>query len=100
MIYLKKVIENILETYQFRMNNAETRELLSDLVSFELQKIKDNGGAYNVKVVCDETNNTPDIIQRGELVLDYFIDPSIPYRVGNARAVIVKTGDSFDTVKI
>lgn len=99
LTYAKVKIEDIVEHYQFRMNDEDTRSLLKDLADFEFTKILNRNGLYKFETVCDETNNTSVEISKGELVLDYYLDPKIPYRLGRIRAVLVKTGADFSSVK-
>lgn len=57
-----------------------------------LGKLVGEEGLYDFKVVCDETNNTPDTIANGDVMLDIYVDPVIPAKRIFFTAVVNKTG--------
>ena len=61
-----------------------------------LTSIKNQGGLFDFRCVCDEKNNTPDVIDRNEFVGDIFLKPvkSINYII--LRFTAVNTGASFE----
>ena len=51
---------------------------------------------YDFLVVCDETNNPGEIIDRNELVADIYIKPSKSINFISLNFIATKTGVSFD----
>lgn len=60
----------------FEFNDAYTRNAILSMFSPYLASIKSARGIVDYLVVCDETNNTPDIISRNELKVDIYIKPT------------------------
>ena len=75
-LYMEKNIKQLLRYYLFEPNTSYTRlQIFNDIDPF-LEKIKNNGGIYNYKLVCDTTNNTPDIINNGDLAVSISAAPT------------------------
>lgn len=76
VIYLQNEIEFMLQGYQWELNTVALRDTIETKAKTILDNIKDNGGIYASTAVCDETNNTPEIIDNEMVVLDIEIEPS------------------------
>lgn len=85
VIEIRKNVMNLLKPYLFGVNNPYTRSLIvTDVVRY-LNFVKDNGGLFDFLVICDETNNTPEVISNNMLVVDLYLKPtqSVNYIVLN-----------------
>ena len=51
---------------------------------------------FDFLVVCDETNNTPEIIDRNEFVADIYIKPARSINYITLNFIATKTGVAFD----
>ena len=60
----------------FEQNSAATRNRFLGIVNPYLESVQQRQGLYAFKVVMDETNNTPDVIDRNILVGEIFIQPT------------------------
>ena len=60
----------------FEFNDVYTRNAVLAMFNPFLSSVKAARGIQDFLVVCDETNNTPDIISRNELVVDIYIKPT------------------------
>lgn len=82
---IKRGIKPLLQGVLFEVNNAETRERLTTSCRAYLQRLADTQGIKSYTVICDESNNTNQVIASKELVLDisfipqYLID-SVTFR--------------------
>ena len=76
----------------FNPHDEVLRAFLVDLCERFLQPIKEGRGLYWFKVVCDESNNPPEIVATGDLMLDIYVDPVIPAKRIHLNAIITKTG--------
>lgn len=98
------VVENAIEEYEesmlFELNDAYTRKLMSVTVADYLGRIKAERGIYDYRVVCDESNNTPEVIDNNEMYLDFYIQPVKAAEFIYSRAVITRTGAKFDNVRL
>jgi phage tail sheath protein FI len=61
-----------------------------------LRDVKARRGVYEFKVICDETNNTPERIDRNELWATIFIKPTRAAEFIVLQFVALKTGASFE----
>jgi len=82
---IKRGIKPLLQGVLFEVNNAETRERLFTACAAYLFRLRDLGGIKDFTIVCDQSNNTEEVIAAKELVLDisfipqYLID-SVTFR--------------------
>jgi phage tail sheath protein FI len=75
-LYMEKKVKQLLRYYIFEPNTSYTRlQIYNDIYPF-MEKIKNAGGIYNYTLICDTTNNTPDIINNGDLVVSIAASPT------------------------
>ena len=75
-LYMEKKVKQTLRYYIFEPNTSYTRlQIINDLDPF-LEKVKNAGGIYNYTLVCDTTNNTPDVINNGDLAVSIAAAPT------------------------
>lgn len=92
--YLRRQLQTIATGYVFEPNDKITRDELKQQVEQTLNDLVAKRGVYDYLVVCDETNNTPDRIDRNELYVDVAIEPVksaefifIPIRLKNTGEI-------------
>ena len=76
VIFLQDEIEDMLRTYHWELNTPTLRDNVRNKANTILELVKANGGVYEFKCVCDESNNTPEIIDNEMLILDVEIEPA------------------------
>jgi hypothetical protein len=76
LIELKRTIGNIGKTLLFEQNTVATRNRFLAQVNPYLESIQQRQGLYAYRVVMDETNNTPDVIDRNQMVGQIYIQPT------------------------
>ena len=76
VVYIRRQLEIISEPFLFRLNTPSTRQEFSGVVNSFLAEIVQQQGLYNFAVVCDESNNTSERIDRNELWMDIAIQPT------------------------
>jgi uncharacterized protein len=76
LIELKGWISQVANTLVFEQNTAATRNTFLSQVNPYLESIQQRQGLYAFKVVMDDTNNTPDVIDRNELKGAIYVQPS------------------------
>ena len=76
-LYFEKIVKDSLKYFVFKQNTLQTRYQIISVITplFELAKQSNPQGIFDYKIICDKTNNTPDIIDNNELVVDIFIQP-------------------------
>lgn len=97
-IVLEKAIARAAKRSLFEFNDEFTRAQFKSLVEPFLRTVQGRRGIYDFRVVCDETNNTPDIIDRNEFVGDIYIKPARSINFIQLNFVAVRTGVAFDEV--
>lgn len=75
-LYLNKVINPIAKQTLFGFNTAETRSAFTTTVSGILDGVLASGGITDYTVTCDESNNTQDVIDNNDFVVDITLRPA------------------------
>ena len=76
LIAAKKFIASSTRFLVFEQNTAATRLRFLNIVNPYLESVQQRQGLYAFKVVMDETNNTPDVIDRNQMVGQLFLQPT------------------------
>jgi len=76
LINLKRYIGNVAKTLIFEQNTTVTRNKFLSQVTPYLESVQQRQGLYAFKVVMDDSNNTPDVIDRNQLVGQIFLQPT------------------------
>ena len=76
LITLKDYISQISDNLVFEQNTIATRQNFLTQVNPYLESVQQRQGLYAFKVVMDESNNTPDVIDRNELIGQIFLQPT------------------------
>lgn len=95
-IVVEKAIATAAKFQLFEFNDAFTRSQFRSLVEPFLRDVQGRRGIYDFRVVCDETNNTADVIDRNEFVADIFIKPAKSINFITLTFVATRTGISFE----
>lgn len=95
-VILRKAISRSSRRFLFENNTFLTRKLFASATELYLTSIKNQGGLYDFRVVCDDRNNPPDVIDRNEFVGDIFLKPVKSINFIVLRFTAVNTGASFE----
>ena len=82
----------------FEFNDEFTRAEFVNIVEPFLREIQGRRGITDFKVVCDESNNTPAVIDRNEFIASIFIKPARSINYVTLNFVAVRTGVEFEEV--
>jgi hypothetical protein len=97
-IVLEKSIATASKYALFEMNDEFTRAQFIALVEPFLRDVKGRRGIYDYRVVCDTTNNTPNVIDANKFVGDIYIKPARSVNYIQLNFVAVRTGVSFNEI--
>jgi len=97
-IVLEKAIATAAKYTLFEFNDAFTRAQFKSLVEPFLRDVQGRRGITDFRVVCDETNNTPEVIDRNSFVGDIYIKPARSINFIQLNFVAVRTGVDFTEV--
>jgi phage tail sheath protein FI len=97
-IVLEKAIARASRYSLFEFNDEFTRAQFVALVEPFLRDVQGRRGIFDFRVVCDDTNNTPEVIDRNEFVGDIYIKPARSINFIQLNFVAVRTGVAFDEI--
>ena len=97
-IVLEKAIATAAKFTLFEFNDEFTRAQFKNLVVPYLRDVKGRRGITDFLVVCDGTNNTPEVIDRNEFIGDIYIKPARSINFIQLNFVAVRTGVAFSEV--
>jgi len=97
-ITIEKAIENAAKSVLFELNDAGTRSNFINIVEPFLRDVQAKRGIQDFLLICDETNNTPDVIDRNEFLADVFVKPARSINFIGLTFVATRTGVSFSEV--
>ena len=97
-IVLEKAISRAARSSMFEFNDQFTRAQFVALIEPYLRDVQGRRGITDFRVVCDDTNNTAEIIDRNEFVGDIYIKPARSINFIQLNFVAVRTGVSFDEI--
>jgi phage tail sheath protein FI len=95
LIALKSYIKQVAENLVFEPNTQVTRNRFLNQVNPYLEFVQQKQGLYAFQVVMDETNNTPDVIDRNQLVGSIYLQPTKTAEFIQLDFNILPTGASF-----
>lgn len=98
-IYMKKSIKESAKYNLFKLNDEFTRTAFVNSVDPFLEDIKGRRGIDEKKVVCDETNNTPQVRQERKFIGDILVKPNFAIRFIQLNFVAVGATVSFEEIE-
>ena len=97
-IALEKTIARYAKSQLFEFNDEYTRAAFRNVVEPFLRDVKARRGVTDFLVVCDETNNTPNVIDQNQFVGDIYVKPNRSINYIQLNFVAVRSGVSFQEV--
>lgn len=95
LIQLKSYISQVAQNLVFEQNTASTRNQFLSQVNPYLESVQQRQGLYAFKVVMDDSNNTPDVIDRNQLIGAIYIQPTRTAEFIYLDFNILPTGATF-----
>lgn len=97
-LVLERAIAEAAKNIMFEINDEFTRAEFVNIIEPVLREVKGRRGITDFRVVADETNNTPAVIDRNEFIASIFIKPARSINFVTLNFVAVRTGVDFDEV--
>jgi len=97
-IILEKAIATASKFQLFEFNDEFTRANFRNIVEPFLREVQGRRGITDFLVVCDETNNTGEVIDRNEFIAEIFVKPARSINFITLSFVATRTGVSFEEV--
>jgi hypothetical protein len=95
---IEQALERAAQAQLFELNDELTRANFRNIVEPFLRDVESKRGLYGFLVVCDATNNTPDVIDNNEFRADIFLKPAKSINYITLTFVATRTGVSFEEV--
>ena len=95
---IEQALERAAQAQLFELNDELTRANFRNIVEPYLRDIQAKRGLFGFLVVCDTTNNTPDVIDNNEFRADIFLKPAKSINYITLSFVATRTGISFEEV--
>jgi len=95
LINLRKFIASSSRFLVFEQNTSQTRNRFLNIVNPYMEQVQANAGLTAFRVVMDDSNNTPDVVDRNQLVGQIFIQPTRTAEFIVLDFVVQPTGATF-----
>jgi phage tail sheath protein FI len=95
---VEQALERAAQAQLFELNTQTTRANFINIVEPYLRDVQSKDGVYDFLVICDQTNNTPDVIDNNEFRADIFLKPTRSINYVTLTFVATRTGVSFEEV--
>jgi len=94
-LYLERTVRKTMKFFIFEPNTFLTRSRVVDTLTPIFEDVKNNEGMYDYLIICDDRNNTSDVIDRNELVVDIYIKPVRAAEFILVNFYATRTGQDF-----
>lgn len=95
---LKRAFKGFLKFQLFELNTANLRAQITESLTDYMDGIQARQGVTSFQVICNDTNNTPSVVDNNQLNIDVYIQPTRSINFIQAQVVITRTGVDFNTV--
>ena len=95
---VEQALERAAQAQLFELNDDLTRANFRNIVDPYLRDVQAKRGLIDYLVICDESNNTPDVIDNNEFRADIFLKPAKSINFITLTFVATRTGVSFSEV--
>ena len=95
---IEKRVKGLAEGVLFEQNDTVTRNAFTASISSYLTEVQARRGVTDFLVVCDESNNTPEVIDRNEFVAELYLKPTRSINFVTVTVTATRTGVSFAEV--
>jgi phage tail sheath protein FI len=95
---IEQALQKSAQAQLFEFNDQITRSNFVNIVDPYLRDVQAKRGLFDFRVICDESNNTPDVIDNNEFRADIFLKPNRSINYITLTFVATRTGVSFEEV--
>jgi len=97
-LYLEKITKKTMQFFLFENNTLFTRTRVINTLTPFFERVKADDGLYDFMLVCDDRNNTPEVIDQNELVVDIYLKPVRTAEFILVNFAAVRTGTNFEEI--
>jgi len=95
---IERYVANVARNYRYKVNNQFTREQFTNTIKSKLEDYTTRGGITDFLIKCDESLNTPEVIDNNELRMAIYIKPGRLIEYVLVDYVCCKTGANFEEI--
>ena len=95
---VERALEKVAQSQLFEFNDEITRSNFVNVVEPYLRDVQSKRGLFDFRVICDTSNNTPEVIDNNEFRADIFLKPTKSINYVTLSFVATRTGISFAEV--
>ena len=95
---LERPTKKVSRFFVFEQNTEFTRQRIINVLTPMFERAKNNEGVYDYLIVCDERNNTPEVIDSNELVVDIYIKPVRTAEFILVNFIATRTDANFEEI--
>lgn len=96
---LERYVYKVARYYVYEPNNAYTRQRFVDQIRPYFEQIKHSGGIYDYTIICDESINTPEVIDNNEFKCRIGVKPTKTIEFIELQFVALRTGGSWEEME-
>lgn len=97
-LYLEKSTRNTVKYFIFEPNTLFTRSNILNVINPIFDDAKNTEGLYDYLLVCDERNNTPEVIDQNQLIIDIYLKPVRTAEFILVNFVATRTSQNFQEI--
>jgi hypothetical protein len=95
---VQRALQSAADAQLFELNDELTRSNFVNIIEPFLRDVQAKRGIFDFRVICDESNNTPEVIDNNEFRADIFLKPARSINYVTLTFVATRTGVSFEEV--
>ena len=95
---VEQALEGAANAQLFELNDSNTRSNFVNIVEPYLRDVQAKRGVYDFLIVCDDTNNTPEVIDNNEFRADIYLKPTKSINFVTLTFIATRTGIQFSEV--
>jgi phage tail sheath protein FI len=96
--YIRTILANVGNAFLFEPNDKITRDQIKNIIEGAINDLIAKRGIYDYLVVCDETNNTAEVIDTNRFVADIYIKPARSINFITLNFIATRTGVEFSEI--
>ena len=95
---LERPTKKVSRFFVFEQNTEFTRQRIINTLTPLFERAKNNEGLFDYLIVCDERNNTPEVIDANELVVDIYLKPTRTAEFILVNFIATRTDANFEEI--
>ncbi len=97
-MYMEKAISTAAKYFLFEKNTPFTRRQMFNMIDPFLRDIVGREGIQDYRVICDNSNNSGEVIDRNEMIVDIYVKPTRSIYYLQLNFINTKTGVNFEEI--